>query len=279
MKCSIDIYLIIFILIFFIFKNNKLEKNKKEQFNKINNNVKETFANNPNLKETYKSGKYLQGFKYYKTNQTNNYCQDTLIGSLPSNDNAEVLEFKKFNIINSQHYDEIHSGVNKTIVHKDTISGKNKCKRQHAIYLDERFPEKPYASLNPTQYIGSTKDKPAGYSLNYQKNVPEKNKMKDYIVVPIPSVNKTGDDYDLTAEPTYVLLRYKNKPINPNYGARNVGTNKTGDMNHVGYCNNYISCFNNMQDYSNPKCFDVDFRYDAEKSEFKYFQNGTPVLE
>ena len=273
MKCSIDLYLIIFIIIFFMFKNNKYKQNDE-----VNNekNIEE-FTNNPNLIESYKSGKYNQGFKYYKTNQTNNFCQDRLIGSIPTNENAESNDFKKFNVVNSTHYDLVHKTVNTTIVHPDSLTGSNKCKRQYAIYLDERFPEKPYASLNATQYKGNSKNKPIGYSLNYQKNIPEKNKMKDYVVVPIPTVNKNGDEYQLTKEPTYVLLRYKNKPINANYGASSIGVT-SGDMNHKGYCNNYISCFNNMQDYSNPKCFDVDFRYDAEKSEFKYFQNGTPVL-
>ena len=183
MKCSIDLYLIIFIIIFFMFKNNKSEKiiNKND---KDNNLIKEEFTNDPNIKETYKSGKYSQGFRYYKTRQQNNFCQDTLIGSMPTNDNAEDKEFKKFNIITAQQYDQVHKGTNTTINHPDSVDGVNKCKRQYAIYLDERFPEKPYASLNATQYIGASKDKPAGYSLNYQKNVPEKNKMKPAFPAP-----------------------------------------------------------------------------------------------
>ncbi len=270
MKCSMDLYLIIFILIFFMFKNNNSDKKVKT------NKIKENFSNN--LKDSYKSGKYTQNFNYYKTANTgNNFCQDRLIGSKPSAVNAEAGDFKMFNIVNAQHYEHNHSGGS-TIVHNSNTTGTDKCRRQNAIYLDERFPEKPYAALNSTQYINSTSDKPAEPSLNYQKNVPEKNKMNDYVVVPLPNVSEDGDSYTLD-DPTYVLLRYKNKPINTNYGGNNVGATGSGDMYHTGYCNNYITCFNNMQDYSNPKCFDVDYRYDSQDGTYKYFQNGTQVLQ
>jgi len=250
MKCSINLYLIIFILIFFTFKNYK----KKDNI--------ENFASETN----FKSGKNIQAFKYYKTSQSGNHCEDTLIGSLPDT----VANIENQHTMNAQDYNTVHSGP-LTIVHpeSDSFTGTSKCRSQYAIYLDERFPEKPYAALNSTEYKDNTPNKPIAPSLNYKKNIPEKNKLNDYIVVPVPNVSKDGETYNLE-EPSYVLLRYKDKPISTNW--------KQGDTQHTGYCNNYITCQQNFKDIQNPKCFDLDIYFDSTKNEYKYFQNGTQVV-
>ena len=108
------------------------------------------------------------------------------------------------------------------------------------------------------------------FSLSYKNNIHEKHKLEDYIVVPLPNIKvDSNDDKQLSDEPTYVLLRYKDKPINANWTSE--------DISHVGYCNNYVNCSGNMLDHSNPKCFDVQAKYDKEKRLYKYYQNGTQI--
>ena len=73
--------------------------------------------------------------------------------------------------MSAQYYDQVRKGNELTIVHPESssITGKSKCRQQYAIYLDERFPDKPYAALNSTEYKGNTSNKPIAPSLNYKK--------------------------------------------------------------------------------------------------------------
>ena len=60
--------------------------------------------------------------------------------------------------------------------------------------LMKRFPQKPYAALNDLNYKGQGEFDPREYSLSYQKNIHEKNKLEDYVVVPLPNVTEVNGE-------------------------------------------------------------------------------------
>ena len=106
------------------------------------------------------------------------------------------------------------------------------------IYLDERFPALPYNGFKDGGKTDSTKVT-----------------KQDYIVVPLPNVKGSGTSLELD-EPTYILLRYKNKPIDTDQ------IKATNDR--YGYCNNHL--FGNPQKTSNntTQCNNVG-KYDGWK--------------
>ena len=267
MKSSVNIYFILLVLIFVLYKKNRKEINKKTD-------IKENFSASQNKREKYKSGKYSGSFRFYKQGNNNTRCESNLIGDAPISERNEPSKWANIHQIEAQPYDDLFKGVtsDQTIDHPSSSDGStvaNRCKAQYAIYLDERFPQKPYAALNDLNYKGQGEFDPREYSLSYQKNIHEKNKLEDYVVVPLPNVTEVNGEKKLSDEPIYVLLRYKNKPINANWTSE--------DTQHTGYCNNYVNCSGNMLDYTNPKCFDVKPVYEKEKRRYKYYQNGTQI--
>lgn len=267
MKSSVNIYFILLVLIFILFKR------KRKGIKKVNN-IKENFSA-VNKRDKYKSGKYLDSFRLYKGTSNNNLrCESRLIGDEPPSTSNEPTEWVNHHQIEAQPYDDLFKGLtsDQTIDHPSSADGApvaNRCKAQYSIYLDERFPQKPYAALNRLKFKGAGELDQTEFSLSYDKNIHEKNKLEDYVVVPLPNVTEVGGEKKLSDEPIYVLLRYKNKPINANWGLE--------DQSHTGYCNNYVNCSGNMHDYTNPKCFDVKPIYEKEKRRYTYYQNGTKI--
>ena len=275
MKSSVNVYFILLVFIFVLYKKNRKEiKSKKVD-------IKENFATNKELKrQKYKSGKYTDTFRFYKNNNNNNpKCESNLIGDyLPGLGNQDP-KWANVHNIESQPYDALFKGraaaegEGQSIDHPFADDGstvEHRCKAQYAIYLDERFPQKPYASLNRLDYKDKGELDDTEFSLSYKNNIHEKHKLEDYIVVPLPNIKVDANgEKQLSDEPIYVLLRYKDKPINANWTSE--------DVSHTGYCNNYVNCSGNMLDHSNPKCFDVQAKYDKEKRLYKYYQNGTQI--
>ena len=130
------------------------------------------------------------------------------------------------------------------------------------IYLDERFPKVPYNGFKDGSKTDTTK---------VTKN--------DYIVVPLPNVKGSGTSLELD-EPTYILLRYKNKPINSDQVLTSATTTP-----RYGYCNNHLygdpttepkSQCNNIELYDGwkPYCFDGSMGLEGDAT-LNYMKKGT----
>lgn len=131
------------------------------------------------------------------------------------------------------------------------------------IYLDERFPKVPYNGFKDGGKTNSTKVT-----------------KQDYIVVPLPNVKGSGTSLELD-EPTYILLRYKNKPINTDQ----VLTSGTTTTPRYGYCNNHLygdpttedkSQCNKIELYDGwkPYCFDGSIGLEGDAT-LNYMKKGT----
>ena len=279
MKSSVNIYFIFLVFIFILYKKKRKENNSNDKTEINKTEIKENFTNPLSDPKTYKSGKYTAKFRFYNNEGTdlnnNPQCESSLIGEYPPTGGNDDPNWANHNVMEAQPYSDMFGSLSSkpTIDHEESAIGlgqEYRCKRQYAIYLDERFPQKPYAALHESDFIGKGELDPTEFSLSYKKNISERHKLDDYIVVPIPNIiEKDSGEKELSDEPSYVLLRYKDKPINANW--------VESDTQHKGYCNNYVNCSGNMLDYSNPKCLDVKVYDDREKGTFKYYQNGTQI--